>query len=130
MSETLWAVIIGGVIGIIGSAVVSIPSLVVNERRWKKEKKLEHLRAERRHLEEKYTQMLPNLPDCCEEGGDWDTITKMFLVLPIDIGKELSSLLRQAEGKRLKKSEICSQIAYSMRVALEEIDENINELMS
>jgi len=130
MSETLWAVIIGGVIGVIGSAVVSIPSLVANERRWKKEKKLEHLRAERKHKEEQYMQMLPKIPNCMEGGGDYDTLTRIFLVLPVDIGKELSSLLWQAEGKHLNKLEILPRITRSVRESLEETDKEISELMS
>jgi hypothetical protein len=45
MSETLFAVIIGGVIAAIGGIVINIPTLVSNGRRWKKEKKLEYLRS-------------------------------------------------------------------------------------
>ena len=72
MSETLWAVIIGGAIGVIGGVTATIPPLIVNHFRWKKEKKLEHLRAERKHLAEQYMQILIKLPDFVKGEGGWD----------------------------------------------------------
>ena len=131
MSETLWAVIIGGIIAVIGGIVATIPTLVFNERRWKKEKKLEHLRAERRHKEEQYIQILSELPDFIEKGGDdRGILTRLFLVFPVDIGKELGSLLKQTEGKRLDRKAVYPQITSSVREILEDIDKEINKLMS
>ena len=130
MSETLWAVIIGGIIAI----AATIPPLIYSHYHWKKEKKLEHLRAERRHKEEQYMQILSKLADC-EGGGswDWDLVSGIGLILPIEIGKEISNALGRIKGKKVvpgRAPEICGSIAPYMRKSLDEIDKEINKLMS
>lgn len=82
-------------------------------------------------MEEQFMQVFPKLPDAIERDiGDWDTLARIFIILPIDIGKELKSLLKQADDKQINESEICLQIAASMRKSLDEIDKKINELMT
>ena len=135
MSETLWAAVIGGAIGGIIAIAATIPPLIYRHYHWKKDKKLEHLRAERRHREEQYLHVLTKLPDFVKGEGDWDwdTVTRILLVLPDDISREISAVLKPIQNKNVTKEEVkklYSPIARIMRKSLAENDEKINKLMS
>lgn len=130
MSDTLWAAVIGGASGGIIAIVATIPPLIVNHYRWKKEKKLEHLRTERRHLEGQYIQILSKLAGVAEGHANWDTLAQMCIALPEDIYIQLWSLLQTAKSDHSDKLDICSKITGSMRKSLAEINKEIKELMS
>ncbi len=135
MTETLWAVIIGGSIGLVGGVVATIPSLIINERRWKKEKKLEHLRAERKYRLEQYSLVLNKLPDYIQGEGDWDwdMVSRILLGLPEEIVKEIYAVLQKTKNKKVNKEEVkrlYGLISNPMRKSLDEIDRKIKELMS
>ena len=61
MSETLLGVIIGGIIGTVAGSIVPIINMIIAHQRWKSEKKLEFLQAERQKKETLYNKILKDL---------------------------------------------------------------------
>jgi len=138
MSEILWATLIGGAIGVIGSAVASIPSIITSERRWKKEKKLEYLQAERSRQKEQYKYLLSKLPEAIENVGpvphDYDIISELCIDLPKKIYKEIVSQAEEyyknkQEGKEVDILDFIFKVSESMRKSIDEIDKQINKFM-
>jgi hypothetical protein len=59
MDSQLWSVLLGALI----ASVVPIVTLVVGNRRWRAEKRIEHLRLKYDKLERMYDAILQKLPD-------------------------------------------------------------------
>lgn len=131
MSETLWAVIIGGIIAI----AATIPPLIYSHYRWKKEKKLEHLMAKRKDTLEQYMLVLNKLPDYIQGEGDWDWNMASLICLGLteEITKEIHDVVEKIKDKKIKEEEVLGiygLFSTPMRKSLDEIDKKINELMS
>lgn len=124
--EALIGVLIGAVIGY----VAAITTLVVEHRRWMKDKKLEYLRAERRHKEEQYLHILSNLNTFVDEDcHDKTTVSRTCLVLSDEIAEQIDSNLEKLFNKEIDRHEVFGQIAFYMRKSLDEIDKEIKELI-
>ncbi len=126
--EALIGVLIGCVIG----NVVAITILVVEHRRWKKDKKLEHLRAEIRHKEEQYLSVLSRLEDCIKSEGDWNLYMAMRLRLVLRDEKNIVSVLQKMANRNISRQEMekeYNKIVLSMEKSLTELDKKRNELM-
>lgn len=136
MSETLWAVIIGGVIGVIGGAVATIPTLIFTERRWKKDKKLEYLKTERSRRKEQYKYLASKLPEAIEKNlRDDEIVAELFIDMPKKIHHKICSCVEEIqknekEGKKVDMAGLINQMTKSMEESLEEMDKEIKELMS
>ena len=136
MSETLWAVIIGGLIAAIGGAVATIPSLFFNERRWKKEKKLEYLITERNRRKEQYKYFASKFPEAIEKNlSDDEILAEFYIDIPEKIQKIIHSWVKEIpnfrqESKKVDTTDLIFQMTESMKESLDEIDKEIKELMS
>ncbi len=136
MSETLWAVIIGGIIAAIGGAVATIPTLVINERRWKKEKKLEYLKTERLRRKEQYKYLASKLPEAIDKNlSDDEIVAELFIDIPKKIRNKILSCVEKIpknrqESKKVDTIDLIDQMTESMEESLDEIDKQINKLLS
>ncbi len=132
MSETLWAVIIGGLIGI----VATIPALVINERRWKKDKKLEYLKTERSRRKEQYKYLASKLPEAIEKNiSNNEVVAEFWIDVPEKIRNKIMSCIVEIqkniqEHKKVDTSDLTFQMTTLMEESLEEIDKEINKLLS
>lgn len=131
MTETLWAVIIGGSIGLVGGVATTILSLSANYYRWKKEKKLEHLRTERRHFEEVCKNILTKLPESLDKNiAPHDMMADILMFIPKDVFETLQAAIEEYSCKPDEITKILIAITAAMKEARAEIDGKISKLLS
>jgi len=135
MSETLWVAIIVGSTGV----AATIPPIIANYYRWKKEKKLEYLekkleylKAERRYREEQYSNILSKLDVCIKRGNQFKDIRiEIGLKLPHEIGNKIYNILDKKWNGDVNREEVIPwEIEIIMRKSLDEMDREIKETMS
>ena len=90
MSEILIGVIIGGLI----ASIFPVVTLIVDHRHWVRESKLEHLRSERKRLENKYSKNLKMFSKAIGENSySSDMIMEFILTMPKEVSCQLILLI-------------------------------------
>ena len=127
MSEVLIGVIIGGII----ASISPVASLLIDHFRWKKEKKLEHLRLERKRLEDLFTKTLEQLSEAMKKNKYPSKMTSDILILmPKNVSEKFQSWMDKENPTTLEGKHAYMDIAVEMKKSLSEIDNEIKELVS
>ena len=94
MSETFWAVVVGGLLGGGFSLVV----LAIEHSRWKKEFELRFLQTERKRREEQCERIRRDVSEGLNEGS-WSAqlLSEDILRLPKDVGKRILRVFEQMD---------------------------------
>lgn len=126
MSDALFGVLIGGVIGWIAPLL----TLRYGERRWRFETKLAHLRAERARFEKLYEEALKLFGEGAVKNGYSIPMIADFMVL---FPKELSEIFEKYMGDKDKTEEkirgTVLELAAAMKRDLRSRDEEIRKLL-
>lgn len=126
MSEALIGVVIGGLI----ASIAPVVSLLTASRRWKLEKKLEHLRAERARFEKLSSEMLPQLAEAMAKNSYPSPMMSDILVLmPKPVGDRFEIWMAEKDKDELKGKFAFMGICVEMKKALSDIDRKIGELI-
>lgn len=126
MSETLWGVLIGGLI----ASIAPISSLVFESKRWKTERRLEHLREERVRLEQLVTGVLSKLGDAMAKNSYPSTMTSdIFALMPKAVSDRFRIWMEEKDKDELKGKHALFDMALEMKKCLAEIDRKIAELL-
>lgn len=132
MSETLLGVIIGGVIGSVGT----FASLFIQNKQWKKEKHIELLKSRRADLERLYRELTPILYEKTSPTRVFGNIISVYGVsIPNEILKaiiEIGTLENEGKGDEDTKAEHLlktAEVIFKMRASLEKLDKEIADLL-
>ena len=131
MSETLLAVVIGGIIGSFSTLASTLISTLTQNRTWKLEKRLEHLRAQRDTLEERSTELLIKLSEgMAENRYDIPMISELLVRMPQPVIERFRGWMaeqnKDEEVAKFAFMDICTEI----KKALREIDEQIEKMIN
>ena len=126
MNDALLGVIIGGLI----ASITPIITVIYNHIRWKRERKLEHLKAERKRLEQRFEGVLDDFAKGMAHGS---YSSKMASEIEILMPKEVSEIYEKFMADK-DKTEFKGKCAYLdmamvMKKSLKEIDEKIENLI-
>jgi len=127
MSDTLWGVIIGGVIGSIASFI----GAYFSHQRWRKEKLLEYLKSERERKERVCTESL----DRFWEGIKTETVhvsfaAAIFVSLPAYVGKVLDDYIDAGDKSDEAKRKVYIEMAVALQRVLTDIDGEIKRAVT
>lgn len=126
MSEALIGVVIGGLI----ASIAPVVSLLTESRRWKLEKRLEHLRAERARLEKFSSETLPKLAEAmARDSYPSSMISDILVLMPKPVGDRFENWMAEKEKDELKGKFAFMDICVEMKKALSDIDRKIGELI-
>jgi len=128
MSETLLAVIIGGVLGGGFSMVV----LIVEHHRWKKEFKIQYLQAERRRREEQCEKIRNHFSEGLAT-GKWSAqlVSEWILRLPKEVGSRICKTCQGINFDQTsteEKKNLYVEVVCILGEFMAEIDKEIEKL--
>lgn len=131
MSDTIWATIIGGAIGIIASSIVTIITHVFDYNKWKKNLRIEKLQKRKDKLEKIFQESQERLLDNMITGVyDVQLVAKIINIFPRKV-LETFSLFSKSEGMEKKRvQEYYIEICETMEKSLSEIDDEIQEIVN
>lgn len=126
-SEALLGVIIGGIIGLVGSVML----LVVDARKWRSDRKLEHLRIKRRDMEARFLRLREILPDAMAEAPT-ATMGTEILDLTMRCPKRVEVAIvayvkDDAEMDAARQRDHYYNITTEMTVVLRELEQQIDD---
>jgi len=127
MSDTLIGVIIGGVIG----SIAPFSTLVLGHYRWKREAKLEYLKAERIRLEGLFEKTLAKLAEGMKKGSYSSDMTSDIVVLmPKEVSEKYWEFITDKDKTELKQKHAYMDLAVEMKKALASLDSDIRKVVS
>lgn len=127
MSEMLLGVVIGGLI----ASIAPIVSLLTESRRWKMEKKLAHLHAERDRLNNLILEMLPKLAHAMAQNSYPSQMTSdIFILMPKTVGDLFEKWMEEEEKDEMKGKHAFLDICVESKKALSDIDKRIADLLN
>ena len=126
MFDTLLGVIIGALI----ASITPIVMIILDNRRWKQQSKLEQLRFERRRLEKIFRENLNRFSKAIHENSyPSDMIMDFILTMP----KEVSTKFKEFLSDPNKTDENCKKayinVVLSMKKNLSDIDSKIESII-
>jgi gas vesicle protein len=126
MSDALFGVLIGGIIGWIAPLL----TLRYGERRWRFETKLAHLRTERARFEKLYEDALKLFGEGAVKNGYSIPMIADFLVLfPKELGDMFEKHMRNTEKTEESIRATVLELAAAMKRDLRARDEEIRKLL-
>ena len=126
MSETLLAVIIGGLIG----APVPVLTIIYYNKRWKKEKIISHLREKKKNLITHFETAKDKLIEGMEKNSyDIDMMSDFDFIFPETVSKAFEELMSDKEKHvdKIKFKFHYYTILRAMKSSLSEIDRQIED---
>lgn len=128
--EVAWIGVVGAAIGGLIVAIPTTVALVINHLRWKRETKLEYLKAERQRLEKMYVEIHKKLTEGVTKGSyPIDMIADILVLTPKEISDKFDEWMlgdnQTFEGGKQKLLDI----SISMKKHLVEIEKQITELL-
>ncbi len=128
-SDVAWIGVVGAAIGGLIVAIPTTVALIINHRRWKRETKLEYLKAERQRLEKIYVQMHNKLAKAMAESHyPIDMIADIEVLMPKEISDKFREWMRVDQSLEVGKQKLLD-ISILMKKHLAEIDKEITELL-
>ena len=126
MSEILIGVIIGGLI----ASITPVLTLIVDHRHWIRESKLEHLRSERKRLENKYSKNLKMFSKAIGENSySSDMIMEFILTMPKDISTTFKEFMSDPNKTEAKSKKAYINTVLLMKKSLTDIDKKIEDII-
>ena len=128
--EVAWIGIVGAAIGGLIVAIPTTVALIINHLRWKRETKLEYLKAERQRLEKIYVEMHNRLARAMAEGNyPIDMIADIQVLMPKEIGDKFEEWVLKGDQTPKVGKEKLLDISILMKKHLAEIEKQITELL-
>lgn len=122
MNSTLQGVIVGGIFASLGT----IATLVFQYKKWKKEKRIEHLRNERTRLEPLFKKILEQTnQEMKGESMDSDVFADILYLCPEKVKSAYIEFLELKDPTVEEKQESYFSISSAMKESLAEIDHRI-----
>ncbi|MGF1705490.1 hypothetical protein [Enterovibrio baiacu] len=113
------------------ASIVPVLTLILNNSRWKKERRIEHLRKKHEKLEKIYLTINEALPQAVANNSYPSTITSLITTYGSERVKETFKDFMLDKGKDVKKGK---EFIYSMSSAanehLLEIDRKIEDILT
>ena len=126
MSDILIGVIIGGLI----ASITPVLTLIVDHRHWVRDSKLEHLRSERKRLENKYSKNLKMFSKAMGENSySSDMIMEFILTMPKDISTTFKEFMSDPNKTEAKSKKAYINTVLLMKKSLTEIDKKIEDII-
>ena len=126
MSDILIGVIIGGLI----ASITPVLTLIVDHRHWVRDSKLEHLRSERKRLENKYSKNLKMFSKAIGENSySSDMIMEFILTMPKDISTTFKEFMSDPNKTEAKSKKAYINTVLLMKKSLTEIDKKIEDII-
>ena len=127
MSEALIGVLVGGLI----ASIAPIANLIIDHLRWKRESKLEYLKAERSRLENLFTENLEKFAEAMKNNSyPSHVMSDIYILMPRNVADEVDKWMSEKDKTELKAKHAYLSISVEMKRALAEIDNQIKELVS
>jgi len=127
MSEALIGVLVGGLI----ASIAPIANLVIDHLRWKRESKLEYLKAERSRLENLFTENLEKFAEAMKNNNyPSQVMSDIYILMPRIVTDEVDKWMSEKDKTELKGKHAYLSISVEMKRALAEIDNQIKKLVS
>lgn len=126
MCETLWAVVVGGVLG----GGFSITVLIVEHVRWKREFRLRYLQAERKRREEQCKRIASYLRNGVKSGlWSIELVAEYMIRLPKEVSEHISDLWHKKDlTQEKKRAELYQEVMLILQTYISKIDEEIGKL--
>jgi len=126
MSDILIGVIIGGLI----ASITPVLTLIVDHRHWIRESKLEHLRSERKRLENIYSKNLKSFSKAIGENSySSDMIMEFLLTMPKDISATFKEFMSDPNKTDTKSKKAYINTVLLMKKSLSDIDKKIENII-
>lgn len=126
MSDILIGVIIGGLI----ASITPVLTLIVDHRHWIRESKLEHLRSERKRLENIYSKNLKSFSKAIGENSySSDMIMEFLLTMPKDISATFKEFMSDPNKTDAKSKKAYINTVLLMKKSLSDIDKKIENII-
>jgi len=126
MSDILIGVIIGGLI----ASITPVLTLIVDHRHWIRESKLEHLRSERKRLENIYNKNLKSFSKAIGENSySSDMIMEFLLTMPKDISATFKEFMSDPNKTDTKSKKAYINTVLLMKKSLSDIDKKIENII-
>ncbi len=127
MTEALWGVVLGSVI----ASVLPIIHIVVDHKKWKKEKKLEVLRIKRDGLEKMFREIGSGLhEEMLKDSYSINRITDIVVLSPKPVKDAFDKMINDPRKNPNNMKMHNVDISKAMKTALTEIDDEIIKLVS
>lgn len=127
MSETLIAVIIGGLLTGAGSWI----ALAVQHRKWKTELRISHIGTKRDRFEAICDRVLKQLNEAMLSNAYPSTMTSdIFLLLPDEVSKIYKEMIADNERDDEKNRVYYLRISVEMKKVIRRFDDLIEELVT
>jgi type II secretory pathway pseudopilin PulG len=122
--------IVGVIVGALLASVVPLVTLIIQQRRWRLEKKLEFLRSERRRMEELFDQSLKRIVDGMNEDSySSELYADSLTLLPEEILNRFIVWIKNKAKDQDSARVAYTDIAVLMKKHLAKIDEEIKSLV-
>src|SRR5690625_3686806 len=123
----LIAVIIGGLI----ASIAPITTIIADHLRWKRERKLMHLKTKRDKLEQRFRETLEQLSKAMARNSYPAEITSdIMIMLPEEVSKQYLEFLEEKDKTTPKCRQAYLDIAAVMQGYLARIDQQIEALVA
>src|SRR5688572_29764724 len=100
MSDTLWGVVIGGVIGSLAPFI----GAYFAHQRWKKEKLLEHLKSERERMSQLFEKCLKDFMEGMSRSSGYPiNMIAEFMLMPKDIYEQFDGFMTSKDKSELER---------------------------
>lgn len=124
MSEALVGVIIGGLI----VSIASVATLIYEDKKWRKEKRIENLRIKKEELERKYGECREKLYEGLQKGSyDTDMVFNFEIIFPQNVSEAFRNMMHDKDKSFEAKKKHSFLIITEMKKSLVKIDKEIEE---
>ena len=123
-SEALLGVIIGGTIGLVASVML----LVVDQRKWRADRKLEHLRIKRGEMEARFKRLREAIPAAMEDKAFTTEILDLTMRCPKNVELAIATCVQEGFDLAIdRQKHHYRRITTAMTVALRKFDQQIDD---
>jgi len=124
MSDALIGVIIGGLI----VSIIPVVTLIYENKKWRKEKRIENLRIKKRELERKYGECKEKLYEGLKkESYDTDMVFNFEIIFPQNVSEAFKDMMHDKDKSFQAKKKHSFSIIAEMKKSLVKIDKKIEE---
>jgi hypothetical protein len=122
----LIGVFVGGVI----AGIAPVANLISNHKRWKREVMLEHLKSERKRMEQLFRETYDKLPDAMANNSyPIHMLPEIMISMPKIVSERFHSWMGDKNKDESKAKEALLDISIEMKKSLAFIDDQIRELI-
>jgi hypothetical protein len=125
MSETLWGVLIGGVIG----WIVPIAHSITEFRKWKRERRYAVLKEKRDRREKLYDDLIEKIAQGMQEKSyDITMIASILKLCPGSVTKAFDAMMLEKNGDESKKKSRYLDLCVALKADIAEIEHEMETI--